>query len=107
MMMFMLAESTLYFLNFIWASRTKSSLGGHIQNWRTHVRLQKSSSQQGSLTSATQPLPSIFSDVLKRISISSYAPSPPSSKVDDAKDLVGAFEDEDLDEMLEQEQQHL
>lgn len=98
----MLTESTLYFLNFIWASRTKSALGGRIQNWRTRVPL-KSNSKQESLTTATQPPPSIFSNASKRTSASSYAPPPPSSKADDIEDLVGAFGDEDLDETLERE----
>ncbi|KAG2119691.1 uncharacterized protein F5147DRAFT_767160 [Suillus discolor] len=100
--MFMLTESTLYFLNFIWASRTKSGLPGRIQNWRTNVP-PKSNSQQESLTTATQPPPSIFSNALKRTSVSSYAPPPPSSKADDIEDLVGAFGDEDLNETLEWE----
>ncbi|KAG1884619.1 hypothetical protein F4604DRAFT_1676738 [Suillus subluteus] len=56
----------------------KPSLGGHIQSWRTHI-------------------------ILKRTSISSCAPPPPSSKADDTEDLVGAFGDEDLDEALKQE----
>jgi hypothetical protein len=99
--MFMLTESTLNFLNFTWASRSNTSLGGHIQSWRTHVSPQKSSSQQDSLTSATQPPPSVFSNVSKRTSVSSYAPPPPSSKADDTEDLVGAFGDNDLDETLE------
>lgn len=101
--MFMLTESTLHFLNFTWASRSNSSLGGRVQSWRTHVLPQKSSSQQDSLTSATQPPPSVFSNVLKRTSVSSYAPPPPSSKADDTEDLVGAFGDDDLDETLERQ----
>ncbi|KAG1889011.1 uncharacterized protein F5891DRAFT_1198892 [Suillus fuscotomentosus] len=83
-------------------SETKSALGGHIQNWRTRVPL-KSNSEQELLTTATQPLPSNFSNASKRTSVSSYAPPPPSSKEDNIEDLVGAFGDEDLDETLERE----
>ncbi|KAG2347029.1 hypothetical protein BDR05DRAFT_996814 [Suillus weaverae] len=105
--MFMLTESTLYFLNFTWTSRMKNSLGGCIQNWRTHVHKSTSaSSQQASVTTATQPPPStIFSssEVSKRTSVSSHAPHPPTSKANDPEDLIGAFGDEDLDDTLEQE----
>ncbi|KAG1747217.1 uncharacterized protein EDB91DRAFT_1245654 [Suillus paluster] len=70
---------------------------------RTHIKPETLSSQQGSLASATQLPPTIFSEVLKRTSGSSCAPPPPSSKADDTEDLVGAFGDEDLDKTLERE----
>lgn len=103
-MMLMLTESMLFFIN-SWKTRTKSSLVGHVQNWRTVVPQKlpgSTASQSDSIASAQPPPSTIFSKSQKSVasvatSLNSYL-NPPSTK---GSALVGAFGDEDLDDSLE------
>ncbi|KAG0701709.1 hypothetical protein DFH29DRAFT_875728 [Suillus ampliporus] len=91
--MFMLTESTRFFLNLTWTSRAKSTLGGHIQNWRSNV--------YGSLKSASPGGSQLGSKPCKHQSTTTA--SSISNVPEDSDDLVGGFGDDDFDYLHERE----